>query len=125
METPLWYTLKCQYPDAVMGIDIRVLNYSPEVGIVDFQIAEWNLKNEPIPTEAQLSAWAIKFAPEYAADQAIEQLKVRDAEIVKELDDLDMKSIRYLRTNDNQKIKELEDEAIVLRGKLSKNVKNK
>lgn len=50
----------------------------------------------------------------------IEQKKARIAEIKKELDNLDLKSIRALRTNDTEYIDKYETEAVELRKELAK-----
>ena len=76
-------------------------------------IKEWNL-GSPKPTDEDLAAWAIEVEPEYNARQA----RIANEPIYKQLEELDLKSIRALRTNDTERLAALEAQAQALRDQL-------
>lgn len=76
----------------------------------DDGITEWNMA-EPKPSQSTLDAWAVELAAEYAKQQV-------NPGIYAQLDKIDLKSIRALRSNDIVRLAELEAQAAKLRGKL-------
>lgn len=63
------------------------------------------------PTKKQLDA-VVGYSDEY--------LKQENSDIYRKLDEIDMKSIRALRTGDTSRLESLEQEAIALRAQLIK-----
>lgn len=76
-------------------------------------IKEWNI-DAPKPDQATLDQWAIELEQEYI----FKQNREANESIYLQLDAIDLKSIRALRTNDAQRLEGLEQEAIVLRSTL-------
>lgn len=76
-------------------------------------IAKWDLE-EPKPTQVDLDQWSIDLAPQYQ----FKQNKIANQSIYDQLDIIDSKSIRALRTNDTLRLTELETQAAALRAQL-------
>lgn len=82
-------------------------------------IKQWNLP-DPRPTDAQLAQWAIDLQPQFDLQQEDIRLVGLNKDVMKQLIDVDMKSIRALRENAVVQIQNLETQAIALRAKLVK-----
>ena len=76
-------------------------------------IKEWNLSDSK-PTQIDLDRWASEIESQWTAHQN----KLANAPLYKELDSIDMKSIRALRTKDTARLSELEQQAQAIRAKL-------
>jgi len=74
----------------------------------------WNVEGISKPTQQQLSQWAIDLEQDYTFSQN----RMTNQPIYDKLDDLDIKSIRALRTNDTIRLAALEQEAVALRSQL-------
>lgn len=77
-------------------------------------IAKWKESLGPKPTETDIAQWKIDLQPQYE----FAQNKLSNKTIYDQLDDIDLKSIRALRTNNTVRLEELEQEAVILRNKL-------
>lgn len=71
----------------------------------------WENTEIPKPTKKQLDA-VVGYSDEY--------LKQINSEVYKKLDEIDFKSIRALRTNDTERLQQLEQEAVALRAQIVK-----
>lgn len=76
-------------------------------------IAQWS-RAEPKPNEGDLSSWAVELEQAYI----FKQNKLANAPIYEQLDAIDLKSIRAIRTNDTARIAALEADASALRAQL-------
>lgn len=74
----------------------------------------WENKDIPKPSKEDLTKWARELEAEYA----LKQNKLANEPIYQQLDALDIKSIRALRTNDINRLAEIEQEAQALRAQL-------
>jgi len=101
----------------IIDIKFPTVNFLTDVIIQDDgngpYIKEWNLPGD-MPDQAQLYEWeeevqeALKFKNNKIANQTIYE----------QLDAIDFKSIRALRSNDTVRLASLEQEAIALRAQL-------
>ena len=104
--------LKLKYPNANFMTDIILADYGLGNGP---EIRQWNL-TYPEPTSQDLIDW--QNDPVIIAAYAAEQNAITNAPIIAQLEDIDAKSIRALRTNDTVRLTELENQAITLRAQL-------
>jgi len=65
-------------------------------------------------SDLTLNQWAIDVASLHTAQQKA----ITNAPIYEQLDSIDLKSIRAIRTNDTARIAQLESQAVALRAKL-------
>lgn len=104
----LYEIIKLKYPDIDFMSDVLLQD--------DGQgpyIRYWNLA-DPKPSTSQLEKWSLELE-----DLRQFQLnKILNEEIHKKLEEIDLKSIRALRTNDIDRLQDLETQAIALRLKL-------
>jgi len=100
--------IKLKYPDADFENEILVQDDGdgPYIKI-------WKL-NAQKPTARDLSEWAVELRQEYIYSMN----RIANKSIYDQLDVIDLKSIRALRTNDTVKLASLEAEAIGLRSQL-------
>ena len=113
MTITLYDVLTIKYPTAVIGIDgnVQLINN----GVSD-EILAWNVPNEIQPTQAQIDAWLIDAT--VLQQYTFKQNKIANKAIYDQLDIIDAKSIRALRTNDTVRLTALEAQAAALRGQL-------
>ena len=104
--------LALKYPGIDFMRDVQLQDHSDGKGPI---IGVWNLP-EPKPTKEQLAQWAVELQPAYELAQA----KLANIPLYKELDNIDLKSIRALRAGDKAQLDKLEAQAIALRAKLVK-----
>lgn len=104
--------LEIKFPGIDLEKDLTLHEHDDGKGIV---IGQWN-RAEPKPSKATLNNWL--------EDQDVidkynkRQNKYLNAPLIKELEKIDAKSIRALRTNDTAKLANLEAEAIAIRTQL-------
>lgn len=79
------------------------------------EIVMWP-ENYPEPNEENLNIWKQEVLSLWEK----EQFEAINADILKQLEEIDSKSIRALRTNDTAKLDELEQQAVILRQQLIK-----
>lgn len=79
------------------------------------EINAWN-RLEPRPTQEDIIAW--QNDPAIIHQHTCQQNMLANKSIHEELDALDSKSVRALRTNDSARLADLESQAAVLRAKL-------
>ncbi len=104
--------LRLKFPDVNFLSDIQLGDHGD--GII--HIIKWNLTDVPEPTTEDIERWEREVQSTYAQ----QQLAVINNKIYEQLNELDLKSIRALRTNDGQRLQELESEAQTLRDQLVK-----
>lgn len=104
--------LKYKYSDIDLFVDVGLRDDGNGA-----YIERWN-REEPKPTQKDLDKWAIDFADEYTQEKAKEEFKQRNEDVLKQLDEVDFKSIRAIREADQERIDELEAEAVALRAQL-------
>ncbi len=105
--------LRIKYPNANFRTDICIQDDANGQGQY---IKSWNLIGEPQPSVEQLEAWGIDAIVLSAyADQ---QNAIMNAPLIAQLEAIDLKSIRALRSNDTERLEELETQAIALRAQL-------
>ncbi len=102
--------LKIKFPDANFITDIKLqdVGNGPE-------IYKWNLES-PQPSADDITNWMND--PTVIATYTTEQNAIINAPIIAQLDIIDAKSIRALRTNDTERLTTLEAQAAALRAKL-------
>lgn len=101
--------LKLKFPEADFMQDIKLRDDGEGV-----YIDEWNLQGISSPTEQDLIAWE----QEAEALHTQQQIDTMNGVIYDKLNLIDLKSVRALRTNDINRLEQLEQEAIILRGQL-------
>lgn len=76
-------------------------------------IKEWNIEGVTKPTKSDITKW------EAEADALLinRQNEEYNKTLIEQLEAIDLKSIRALRTNDTIRLEELEKQAVELRGK--------
>lgn len=74
-------------------------------------VDKWELSQYPKPTPEELKEWDRELEPLIQRDRKVRDIQARLVEI-------DMKSIRALRANDNVRLAELEQQATKLRSQL-------
>lgn len=79
------------------------------------EIVMWP-EDYPEPNEENLNIWK----QEVLSIWEKEQFEAVNADTLKKLEEIDIKSIRALRTNDSAKLNELEQQAVILRQQLIK-----
>jgi len=99
--------IKFNYPDYAYQILLQDDGQGP-------YIKEWNLPNVSQPTQEDLEQWSIELAPQFQLNKN----KINNQPIYDQLEAIDMKSIRALRTNDTVRLAALEQEAVALRSQL-------
>lgn len=99
--------------------DINWLSNECKIGIENEKqyIAHWG-RAEPQPSEQDLLDWAQE--QEVITAYTKQRNSDLNAPILKQLDELDNKSIRALRSNDTVRLQELEAQAVALRAQLLK-----
>ncbi len=100
--------LKLKFPNANFLKDIILKDDGQGI-----YIKEWNLK-DPQPTQKDLDQWAIDLQDKYTFIQN----SFLNAPIISQLNDIDAKSIRALRTKDVARLDSLEAKAAALRTQL-------
>lgn len=83
-------------------------------------IAKWDDSLGNKPSHEDLNRWDIELTEIKEEKDSILILKEKNKEIYKKLEEIDLKSIRALRTGDTNRLESLEQEAIVLRAQLVK-----
>jgi hypothetical protein len=108
------WLLKYKYPDCIIGEsgDILLQDHGDGGGAI---IGIWN-RVEDRPTKSQLEEWI--NSPEVINAHQLYTNAITNAPIYKELENLDLKTIRALRTNDTSRLNELEQRAEELRQQL-------
>lgn len=76
-------------------------------------IAQWN-REEPQPVDEDILTWTVQFDTAYG----FAQNKIANKPIYDQLEIIDLKSIRAMRTNDTGRLATLEAEAVALRAQL-------
>lgn len=100
--------IRLKYPDVNFQTDVILQDDGNGI-----YIKEWNL-DVPKPTENDLLDWETEVADKIV----FEENKLANAEIYKQLDQIDLKSIRALRNNETDRLQALELEAVNLRKQL-------
>jgi len=113
MMLTLHEIIQVKYPSAKVGLggDVHIADHGD--GPV---ISMWEVPDVAQPTQAQLIAW--KTDPLVRQAYILRQNILENSNIIGQLEAIDIKSIRALRTNDKNKLAELEREAVELRSKL-------
>lgn len=101
--------LKLKFPSIDFVADVRLQDDGDGV-----YIADWCLEGVEKPTDEILASWASEVQAKYEA----EQRAIANKPIYDQLDALDVKSIRALRTNDTQRLAQIEQQAAALRKQL-------
>ena len=115
MSIPLMYVIQINYPTAIVGLNGNVTLVNHGLGAGD-EIGAWNVPNVTQPTADQLAAYQTD-ANTIAKWQFI-QNGWSNAPLIVQLDAIDAKSIRAIRTNDTVRMASLESEAAALRAQL-------
>lgn len=76
----------------------------------------WENKDIPKPTKKNIKDWGIEFESAYNNKKLYEINRA----IYEKLNEIDLKSIRALRTGDTARLESLEQEAVALRAQLVK-----
>lgn len=108
---PLAALLKLKYPNIDLLEQVQV--WDRKDGNGEF-IYKWDSKLGDIPSSAQLAQWREELSGAYVK----EQNKIKNQGLKEQLLQLDLKSIRALRTKDQTRLDELEAQAVELRKKL-------
>lgn len=114
---PLYDILKINFPNAIFGLNGTIQLTSIGEG-VDPVIQFWGISNCAQPTPEQITAW--QTDPTTIAAYTVQQNAITNAPIIAQLKEIDNKSIRALRTNDTNRLTELETQAAQLRSQLAK-----
>lgn len=77
-------------------------------------IKKWDESLGPFPTDEVLAQWEQDVLSDYNA----KQFKIINRSVLDQLEAIDIKTIRALRTNDQDRINQLEQEAAQLRAQL-------
>lgn len=101
--------LKFKFPNIDFVREVRLQDDGEGV-----YIAGWFVDGVEKPTDETLALWANEVQPSYEAEQRVALNK----HIYEQLDVLDVKSIRALRTNDTQRLAQIEQQAAALRKQL-------
>ena len=101
--------LKLKFPSIDFVADVRLQDDGDGV-----YIADWCLEGVEKPTDEILASWDNEVQSSYEAAQRTRLNK----HIYEQLDALDVKSIRALRTNDTQRLAQIEQQAAALRKQL-------
>ena len=107
--------LHLKFPTANFLKDIKLCDHGLGNGI---EIQEWNLQGVPQPSAGDIATWMAD--PAIIAAYTAQQNAIANAPIIAQLDAIDAKSIRALRTNDTVRLTGLENQAIELRAQLVK-----
>lgn len=109
----LYDVLSLKYPEADM---INQIQIGDKLGNGELEIVLWDLPGTPLPTLAEIASFFndTEIQAKYTAKLNAEL----NAPILVQLSEIDAKSIRALRTNDAERLAELEEEAIALRAQL-------
>jgi hypothetical protein len=113
----LYDLLNLKYPEAFKEFPHKVLLQDDGEGVY---IREWNLEGVAQPSKEELLVLETELAPAYLEQQKLLKFKTVNEEVLKKLDEIDIKSIRALRTNDAARLSSLEVEAATLRAQLVK-----
>lgn len=111
---PLYDIISLKYSDAIFGVggNVQLGDYGLGNGP---EIIVWEL-NESQPTVEELAM--LQTDPTILSAYTLEQNIITNAPIIAQLDALDAKSIRALRTNDTVRLADLEAQAVTLRAQL-------
>lgn len=101
--------IKLKYPDA--DIDNDYLIQDDGTGAY---IAHWG-REEPKPTQKDLDQWAVEFEEQYNQDKAKQEFVQKNQALLAKLDEIDKQSIRAIREANQERINELEAEAVAIR----------
>lgn len=104
----LYDILKLKFPNADFRNSIKLQDDGKGV-----YIKEWNLQ-DPQPTQDDIDQWQTDYAQAYQ----FQQNKIINQSIYDALKEIDDKSIRALRSNDTQRLTDLENQAVALRAQL-------
>ena len=107
----IYEILSLKFPNADFMYDIKLADLGKGAGPF---IKEWNISGVAKPDQATLAQWEQEVSALYTKKQN----DILNAPILKQLDKIDMKSVRAIRTNDTAKMAALEAEAVALRGQL-------
>lgn len=108
-------TLILKYP----GVEGITYHHTKEDGSAwsdPYEGLVWENKDIAKPTKKNLRDWAIEFEAAYQQ----KRLKDLNKDVYEKLDEIDLKSIRALRTGDTERLQQLEAEAVELRSQLVK-----
>ena len=100
----LWDIIRLKFPQYDLLNKVKLQNDGQEDYIV-----KWEL-DEPI----EIDKWREQVSDLYI----FEQNKINNAPKYKELEEIDLKTIRALRTNDTARLQQLEQKAVQLRNNL-------
>lgn len=106
--------IQIKYPNATIGFGGQI--QFADHGDGKIVITKWQMGDTPKPTDVELED-ALRD-PDIQQKYIYMQNKLANQTVYKQLDILDAKSIRALRTNDITKLSEIETEAASLRAKL-------
>jgi hypothetical protein len=112
---PLNDLLKLKFPQVDFLTDIHL---GQELGNKSIVIKQWNLKDVPKPSESELKQWENDLQSTYD-NLTLTQI---NQPILKQLQAIDLASIRPLREGDKQKLKELDLQATQLRQQLKTSI---
>ncbi len=100
----------------ILHIKYPAANFIWDIVIQNEAITQWNVPNTVQPTADQITAW--QTDPTLTTTYTAQQNAITNAPIIAQLDIIDAKSIRALRTNDTARLIALEAEAVALRTQL-------
>lgn len=104
--------LEIKFPGIDLDKDLTLHEHDDGKGIV---IGQWN-RPEPKPSKTTLKNWLED--PDVLDKYNKRQNKLLNVPLIKELELIDIKSIRALRTNDTARLTNLEAEASAIRSQL-------
>lgn len=105
--------LQLKYPEINIIRDVKLCDYKLGNGP---EIQQWFLEGVSQPSQDDLDAWQSDLA--IIAAYTAEQNAIINAPIIDQLDIIDAKSVRALRTNDTGRLADLESQAVALRAQL-------
>lgn len=115
---PLDFAIKINVPQAVFGMFLNINGCN--VTLADHGqgavISEWAVSDVDVPSAEILLDW--QTDENTIRQYAFLQNKLKNKELYAQLDLIDLKSIRALRSNDTARLTELENEAILIRQQL-------
>ena len=103
--------LLLKFPDLHLINDVTLVSINGEIVLQD-----WRYEGAPPPTAQELEQW--QTDPDIEIAWQHKQNSFLNKDIIASLNELDVKSIRALRTNDIDRLTSLEEQAVALRGQL-------
>lgn len=105
----IWFILSRKYPGANFLTDIKLQNDGDGV-----YIKEWNLSC-PKPSDDDLNQWAKELEQDEKDYYSKLEFEENNRDLLAKLEEIDRQSIRALRSNDQQRLADLEKQAADIR----------